>query len=119
RFSIYYLAALSIVPLLLALARADADGPAVKRRFLLGWLTGTIYWGGACYWIYGVMHDYSGVPAAGAAAIFVAFSIVKGLHLGLFGVLAGPLLRRGWAIPAIAALWVAIEGSHQYLAFTW
>ncbi|MBI1354293.1 MAG: apolipoprotein N-acyltransferase [Acidobacteria bacterium] len=120
RFSIYYLAALSIAPLLLALARADAlGGPSRKRRFLLGWLAGTIFWGGSCYWIYGVMHDYSGVPAVGAAAIFAAFSVVKGLHLGVFGLLAGPLLRRSWATPAIAALWVAIEGTHQYLAFTW
>ena len=28
-------------------------------------------------------------------------------------------MRRAWALPAVAALWVAIEGTHQYLGFTW
>ena len=37
----------------------------------------------------------------------------------MFSLLAAPLLRRTWAIPAIAAVWVAVEGSHQYLGFTW
>lgn len=119
RFSIYYLAALCLTPLLLALARVE-DGPSPhRRRFLLGWLAGTIFWGGTCYWIYDVMHDYSGVVAPAAAAIYAAFSIAKGLHLGVFALLAGPLLRKPWAMPALAVLWVAIEGSHQYLGFTW
>ena len=36
----------------------------------MGWLAGSIYWGGACYWIYGVMHSYAGLSAPGAGAIF-------------------------------------------------
>jgi len=115
RFSLYWLAAFAVAPLLFALAKTASP----KRRFLLGWLCGAIYWGGTCYWVYGVMYDYGGLAAPAAAAIYVGFLLAKGLHLGVFGVLAGPLMQRAWAVPAVAALWVAIEGTHQYLGFTW
>ncbi len=115
RFSVYFLSAVSVTPLLLATHYAASR----KQRFLLGWLAGTIFWGGSCYWIYGVMHDYAYLQAPAAGAIFAAFSIAKGLHLGVFALAAAPLLRTGWAIPAVAALWTAIEGTHQYLGFTW
>ena len=115
RFSFYWLAAVAVAPLLFALAREESS----KRRFLAGWLCGSIYWGGTCYWVYGVMNDYAGIPAAGAGAIYVAFLLAKGLHLGVFSLLAGPLMSRSWALPAISALWVAIEGTHQYFGFPW
>ena len=114
-FSVYALAAFAVAPLLAALAKE----PGTKRRFLLGWLCGSVYWGGTCYWVYGTMHDYGGLAAPAAAAVYAGFLLAKGLHLGVFGVLAGPLLRLPWAVPAVAALWVAIEGTHQYLGFTW
>ncbi len=115
RFSIYYLAPVAVAPLLVAVAKS----PNTRRRFLAGWLAGVIFWGGACYWIYHVMHDYAGLAAPAAAAIYVAFALAKGLHLAVFAALAAPLLHRRWAIPSVAALWVALEGSHQYLGFTW
>lgn len=115
RFSFPYLAAFALAPLLLA----AAEEPRASRRFLTGWLAGCVFWGGSCYWIYGVMHDYADLTAPAAAAIFVGFFLAKGLHLGVFAVLAGPAMRRPWALPAVAALWVAIEGTHQYLGFTW
>jgi len=119
RFSYYWLAPLAVTPLLLALAWSRDRRRPARMRFLLGWLTGSIYWGGTCYWVYDVMHDYAGMVAPAAVAIYIAFFLVKGLHLGVFGLLAGPLLKRPWAMPAVAALWVAVEGSHQYLGFTW
>jgi len=115
RFSILYLAPIALVPLLLAVVAArDA-----RERFLLGWVSGMAFWGGACYWIYDVMHGYAGLAGPAAAAIFTAFFIAKGLHSAAFAALSGPLLKRPWALPAVAALWVAIEGTHQYLGFTW
>ncbi len=119
RFSVALLAGFAVTPLLLAVARVEQGPSPRKYRFLLGWLAGVIFWGGSCYWVYDVMADYSGVAAPAAVAIYVAFSVAKGLHLGVFALLAGPLLRRSWAAPALAALWVAVEGSHQYLGFTW
>ncbi len=114
-FGYSLLAPVSLVPLLLAISRESGS----RKRFLLGWIAGAIFWGGACYWIYDVMHRYAHLPAVAAAAIFVLFFLAKGLHLGVFSVLAAPLLKTRWAIPAVAVLWVALEGSHQYLGFTW
>src|SRR5205823_12695224 len=54
-----------------------------------------------------------------AWALFLLFCVAKALHLAAFTVLAGPLMRRGWAVPAIAALWVAIEFTHGSLGFAW
>ncbi len=114
-FSLTLLAPIAVAPLLVAIAWE----PRRLAQFRLGWLAGSIYWAGTCYWVYGVMHHYGHLAAPAAAAIFVGFFVVKGLHLGVFSLLAAPLLRRAWALPAVAAAWVAIEGSHQYLAFTW
>jgi apolipoprotein N-acyltransferase len=114
-FNLALLAPLALVPLLLALDE-EACG---RRRFLLGWIAGSLFWGGVCYWIYYTMHVFGGVPAPGAAALLLGFAAVKGLHLGLFGWLAGPLLAKPWGIPAVAAVWVAIEGTHPYAGFTW
>ena len=115
RFGLSLLAVVAIVPLLVTVAKE----PHPKTRFLLGWLAGAIFWGGSCYWIYDVMHLYAHLHEVAAAAIFVGFFVAKGLHLGVFSLVAAPLMRRWWAVPAVAAAWVALEGSHQYLAFTW
>ena len=113
-FRFYILAPLVLVPLLVALA-AEPDR---RKQLLLGTLAGCVFWGGTCYWIYDVMHRYAFLPAPAAAAIFVGFFLAKGLHVGVFALLAAPLLRRSWAIPGVAAAWVAVEGTHQYI-FTW
>ena len=39
--------------------------------------------------------------------------------LGVFALLAGILMRRWWAVPAVAALWVAVEVTHGPLGFAW
>jgi len=114
-FSIGLLAPFALAPLLVAVYKAKSG----KQRFLLGWLCGSVYWGGACYWIFFVMRDYAYLATPAAAAIYVAFLAAKGLHLAVFSSMAAPLLRRAWAVPAVAALWVAVEGTHQYLGFTW
>lgn len=88
------------------------------EQWLLGTLTGCVFWGGTCYWVYDVMHRYAHLSAPAATAIFIGFFAVKGMHSGLFAVLAAPLLKRPWAIPAVAAAWVAVEGTHQFV-FTW
>lgn len=114
-FSFGLLAPVAVAPLLVAVVRADTW----KQRFLLGWLSGAIFWGGACYWIFFVMRDYAYLATPAAAAIYVAFLAAKGLHLAVFSVVAAPLMRRAYALPAVAAWWVAVEGTHQYLGFTW
>ena len=51
--------------------------------------------------------------------MFLLFCVAKALHMGVFALLAGMLMRRWWAAPAVAALWVAVEVTHGSLGFAW
>ena len=55
---------------------------------------------------------YGGVGAAVAWALFALFCLAKALHMGVFALAAGIVMRMRWAIPGVAALWVAIEVTH-------
>ena len=115
RFQIAWLAAVALAPLLVALARE----PRPLRRFLLGWASGVVYWFGVCYWIQFVLAFHGGLGNLAGWAVFLLFCFAKALHMGVFAWLAGILIRRWWAVPAVAALWVAIEATHGSLGFAW
>lgn len=109
------LAPVALAPLLYACARESRW----RRRFLLGWLSGLVYWFGVCYWIQFVLAEHGGMGEWGGWGTFLLFSVLKALHTGVFAALAGLLLPAPWAIPAVAALWVAIERTHAPFGFTW
>ena len=115
RFQIAWLAPVALAPLLIALARE----PRPLRRFLLGWGSGVVYWFGVCYWIQFVLSFHGGLGNLAGWAVFLLFCFAKALHMGVFAWLAGILIRRWWAVPTVAALWVAIEATHGSLGFAW
>jgi apolipoprotein N-acyltransferase len=114
-FHIAGLAPVALAPLLVAVARERRPW----RRFLLGWEAGFVFWFGVCYWIEFDLAAYGGVGAAGGWALFTLFAATKALHMAVFSLLAGMLMRRWWAIPAVASLWVAVEVTHGFLGFAW
>lgn len=114
RFSLEWLAPVCLVPLLLVLR----DLPA-RRRFTVGFLCGAVFWSGSCYWIYPVMRDYAGISPFVAGILFILFFAVMSPQMGAFALIAGRFLHSPWAVPAVAALWVAVEGTYQYMFFTW
>ena len=116
RFSWEWLAPVCLVPLLLVLRDLRA-----RRRFAAGWISGAVFWGGTCYWIYPVMRDYAGITPFVAGILFVLFFAIMAASPGVFALLAGRFLKRPWAVPALAVLWVAVEGSYQHtlFLFTW
>jgi apolipoprotein N-acyltransferase len=115
RFDIAWLAPFALAPLLVAAAREQRG----LRRFLIGWVAGVVYWFGVCDWIQFVLAVHGGMGEAAAWALFCLFAAIKALHLAAFAWLAGILMRRWWAVPAVAALWVAIEVTHGPLGFAW
>jgi len=115
RFSLAWLAPVALTPLLIAVAREDRW----LRRFLMGWAAGIVYWFGVCYWIEAVLAVYGGMGDVEGWAVFTLFAVTKALHLAVFALIAGILMRRWWAAPAVAALWVAIEVTHGPLGFAW
>ena len=110
-----WLAPVALAPLLVAMARE----PRWKRRFLLAWSAGIVYWFGVCYWIQFVLSVHGGLGPVAGWTVFLLFALAKAIHLGVFGVLAGWLMRRWWTVPSVAALWVAVEVTHGPLGFAW
>lgn len=115
RFDLAPLAAVALAPLLVACARERS----LLRRFLMGEAAGILYWLGTCYWIQHVLETYGGLGFWGSWGAVLLFSVAKALHMAVFAAAVGPLMRRWWAIPAAAALWVAIERTHGPLGFAW
>jgi len=115
RFNITWLAPFALAPLLYAVARERRPW----RRFFMGWACGIAFWFGVCYWIQFVLSFHGGLGDPLGWAVFLLFCLAKGLHMAVFTVLAGILMRRWWAIPTVAALWVAIEVTHGPLGFAW
>jgi apolipoprotein N-acyltransferase len=115
RFNLTWLAPIALTPILIACAREQSW----KRRFLHGWAAGFVFWFGVCYWIQFVLQDHGGLGVPLSWVTFLLFAILKGLHLALFATAAGFLIRKRWALPAMAALWTGIERTHGPLGFAW
>jgi len=115
RFDFTWLAPVALSPLLVACAREKSW----RRRFLQGWSGGFVFWFGVCYWIQFVLAVHGGMGEWGGWGTFVLFAILKGLHMAVFAALAGFVIDRWWAIPAIAALWTGLERTHGPFGFAW
>ena len=115
RFDVRWLAPVALAPLLVALARTS-DG---WQRFVYGWGAGIFFWFFLCTWIEFVLEVHGGMGRWGAWASFFLFAILKGLHLAVFSLLAGPLMQRAYALPAVAALWTGLERTHGTFGFAW
>ncbi|MGP8247110.1 MAG: apolipoprotein N-acyltransferase [Bryobacteraceae bacterium] len=115
KFHYVWLAPVALGPLLVAAARESSPW----RRFAMGWVCGVVYWAGVCYWIQFVLAIHGGMGQSEGWAMLALFAAAKGIHMGVFAWLAGILMRRWWAIPSVAALWVALEATHGSLGFAW
>ena len=115
RFNLTWLAPLALAPILIACARELSW----MRRFLQGWAAGIVFWFSVCYWIQAVLESHGGLSGWLSWVTFVLFAVLKGLHMALFATLAGFLIKRRWALPAIAALWTGIERTHGPFGFAW
>ena len=114
-FGLHWLAAVALTPLLYALAHE----PFGKSRFLLGWISGFIFWISVCWWIQFTLLHYGGLNLPLSVLALVLFAAVKALQSGVFALLAGPMLERPWGLVAIPALWAGLERTHAPLGFTW
>jgi apolipoprotein N-acyltransferase len=115
RFDFAFLAPVALAPILAMAARELRPW----RQFAAGYFCGVVYWFGACYWIQFTLAVYGNLGVAAGWAVFFLFCLAKALHMGVFALAAGILMRTAWAIPAVAALWVAIEVTHGPLGFAW
>lgn len=115
RFNIHLLAPVALTPLLIVVARSGS----AWQRFLYGWAAGIFYWFFLCTWIQFVLEAHGGMAQWGSWGAFVLFAVLKALHLAVFSVLAGPLMKRRYAVLAVPALWTGLERTHGTFGFAW
>jgi apolipoprotein N-acyltransferase len=109
------LAPFALTPILIGMARERRW----SRRLIYGEIAGIIYWSGVCYWIQWVLEFHGGMTVGLSWLAFALFAIAKGSIFALFAVLAGPVMRRSWALPGVAALWVGLERLNGPQGFAW
>src|ERR1700691_2794140 len=122
---LYVLSWVAFAPLIVALLRARPAGAlqvsggtklqaaTPGQAFLLGYISGILWFAGTCYWIYDTMHEHGGLSVAAAALALFLFCLYLGLYSGFFGLLvglaAGPGRDNRRALIAVPFLWVAVE----------
>ena len=104
-----------LVPLLWAiLSPTCTEGPSPLRRgFLLGYLSGVLWYMGNCYWVRDTMLHYGDMPPMAPTLLLVGYSLVLGTYCGLFG-WGLVLVRRATGSTRLALvfapfLWAALE----------
>ncbi|HEV2112535.1 MAG TPA: apolipoprotein N-acyltransferase [Terriglobales bacterium] len=118
---------IALVPLLLAILKQRSTGPELIsarglllsgttawQGFLLGYVSGIIWYAGSCFWVYHVMHAYGGLSAPVALGVLMLFCLYLALYHGAFGALlahAAHSRSHGLRNALLLApfLWVAVE----------
>jgi apolipoprotein N-acyltransferase len=104
---------------------AELVSASPGQGFLLGYLSGIIWYAGTCHWVYYVMHVYGGIDAALSVGILILFCLYLALYHGLFGLLmavaAGRKMSTGMRALLIAPfLWVGVELARSRISgFPW
>jgi apolipoprotein N-acyltransferase len=107
-FNLWPLAWVGLVPLLAAIARRPQDG---LRAFLIGWIAGTLFFYGSCYWLTYAMVRYGGIPSPIAYTLLTPGALVVGLFPGLFCLALARVVSR-WGVRALFVaplMWTALE----------
>ena len=106
-FESYLLAWISLVPLLVAIARRPSPG----RALILGWATGTVFFYATCYWLTYSMIHYGGLPTVLAYLLLIPGALVIGIFPGFFALFVALTIRR-WGHRALLlapVFWAALE----------
>jgi len=107
-FELWWLAWFALVPFFIAVFQ---ERNSKSRTLLLGWIFGTVFIYGTCWWLtYAPIH-YAGLPAS--LAYFIMFFVAAGVGVffAFFSLALGSLYRRHGARAVLVApvLWVAME----------
>ena len=113
-FEFWFLAWFALVPLLWAVEREK--GSAVKA-FVLGWVFGTVFFFGTCWWLTFAPITYAGFPPALAYFLMFGVTAIVGIFPGIFAVVLSILLKRFGSIAILAApfAWVFTEFLRYWL----
>lgn len=101
-------------------SHSNASGSRAKvccRSFILGWLFGTAFFFGTCWWLaYAPIH-YAAIPWPLAYVLIFIPCVISGIFPGIFAAILAVLLRRfgSWAFLAAPFVWVFTEFARYWL----
>ena len=106
-FDLWFLAWPALVPLLLIVGRRPKSWPA----FFTGWLFGSVFFFGSCYWLTYSIINFGQVPTWLAFPMLVPGALILGLFPALFMVFLARAVRRWGSMALLLAplAWVALE----------
>lgn len=113
----HLLAWVAFIPLFFAL-----ENRPPKQRFLLGWLTGLVYFSGTIWWVTISMRQYGGLPVALAFLLMLLLVAYLACYAGGFALCVGSdFLYRPAGLLLPALFWTTFEylRAHLLTGFPW
>src|SRR5438477_12360299 len=106
-FNLWWLAWIGLVPLMVVIGRT----PMVGRAFILGWLWGTIFFYGTCWWLTYPMIHYAHISVWLAYPLMLLLIFLVALFPALCCAFAPSLIARfGFsALILIPFLWISFD----------
>ena len=113
-FEFWFLAWFALVPLLWAIER---EKESAVKAFVLGWIFGTVFFFGTCWWLTFAPITYAGFPPVLAYFLMFGVCLVVGVFPGVFAAVLSLLLKRfgSIAILAVPFVWVFTEFLRYWL----
>ena len=101
------LAWVALVPVLVVIARTSLP----LRSFFLGWLFGSVFFYGSCYWLTYSMIHFGGLPTILAYLLLIPGALTVGIFPGFFATAIARAVRK-WGLSALflaPVFWAALE----------
>lgn len=118
-FDFFPFAWIALVPLFIALWEKNAG-----TSFLIGTLTGFVFFLGTIYWVFHSMYFYGYIAAPLSALILILLCLYLALYTGVFSVLFNYISKRSRlpALMIVPFLWITLDVMRTYapiLGFPW
>lgn len=107
-FDYWFLAWFALAPMMWA---AEREKESTARSFVVGWIFGTVFFFGTCWWLTYAPITYAGFPPILAYFLLFCVCLVAGLFPAAFAAILSVLLRRFGSVALLAApfVWVFTE----------
>ncbi len=116
-FDLWFLAWVALVPLFYAIER---EKQSAVKSFFVGWIFGTLFFTGSCWWLTFAFITYGGIPSSLAYILLLIASSMIGIFPAIFGAAFSLVLKRFGTSGILSApfLWIASEFLRVGLADT-
>ncbi len=113
-FEYWLLAWFALVPLMWAVER---EKESVPKSVVIGWIFGTTFFFGTCWWLTFAPIHYAAFPWPLAYFLILIACAGAGIFPGIFAALLAAMLRRfgSWALLAAPFVWVSSEFLRYWL----